>query len=315
MALLKVENLYKHFPIHSGVLLRETSRASVLNGISFELESSEILGIVGESGCGKSTLARLIMRIYEPSAGHVELDGTAICSYPRQSYYHRVQMIFQDPFSSLNPKMTVVAHLGEMIRMHQPSQDVTTVCKRLLDEVGLPQSALNKYPHEFSGGQRQRIAIARALSANPTLLIADEPVSALDVSIQAQILNLLKDLQEQHQLSLLFISHDLKIVDFFCGRILVMYLGKIVEELQEKSLSTQAQHPYTHALLQSMPTLAKKATGLQVLPGEIPSPLNLPEGCGFYSRCHRRQGMCQQHAPPLLENFPHHKVACWDVNP
>ena len=315
MALLKVDDLYKHFPIHSGVLLRETSRAAVVNGISFELEAGEILGIVGESGCGKSTLARLIMRILEPSAGRIQLDEVAIRRYPRRRYYHRVQMVFQDPFSSLNPKMTVAALLSEMIRMHQPSSEVTTVCKTLLEEVGLPRSALKKYPHEFSGGQRQRIAIARALSAKPTLLIADEPVSALDVSIQAQILNLLKDLQQQHRLSLLFISHDLEIVDFFCDRILVMYLGKIVEELPEKTLRSRAQHPYTHALLQSMPTLAKKATGLKILQGEIPSPLDLPKGCGFYSRCSLRQNTCQQNPPALLENFPRHKVACWNINP
>ena len=315
MALLKVKNLYKHFPIHRGVLLRETSRAAVLNGISFELATGEILGIVGESGCGKSTLARLIMRILEPSAGQIQLDEVAIQSFPRQHYFHRVQMIFQDPYSSLNPKMTVAAHLSEMIHMHQPSKNVATVCKTMMEEVGLPQSALYKFPHEFSGGQRQRIAIARALSANPTLLIADEPVSALDVSIQAQILNLLKDLQQQHQLSLLFISHDLEIVDFFCDRILVMYLGKIVEELQAKTLRTHSQHPYTHALLQCMPTLAKKATGLQILKGEIPSPLDLPKGCGFYSRCNRRKSTCQQQFPLLLENIPQHKVACWDINP
>ena len=177
------------------------------------------------------------MRILEPSAGRIQLDEVAIHRYPRRRYYHRVQMVFQDPFSSLNPKMTVAALLSEMIRMHQPSSEVTTVCKTLLEEVGLPQSALKKYPHEFSGGQRQRIAIARALSAKPTLLIADEPVSALDVSIQAQILNLLKDLQQQHRLSLLFISHDLEIVDFFCDRILVMYLGKIVEGIAGKNAS------------------------------------------------------------------------------
>lgn len=314
MALLTVENLYKSFPIHSGVFLRQTGRASVVNGISFEVASGEILGVVGESGCGKSTLARLIMRILQPTAGEVHFEGQPLSSYARADYYHRVQMVFQDPFSSLNPKMTVIAMLNEMIRLHQPTTNLAKARATVLDEVGLPKNALKKYPHEFSGGQRQRLAIARALSAQPTLLIADEPVSALDVSIQAQILNLLKDLQKQYQLSLIFISHDLTIVDYFCDRILVMYLGKIVEELAKDALHSQAQHPYTLALLRSMPHLKKKSEGIKVLEGELPSPLSLPLGCGFYSRCEWRQEVCQQQFPQLVENFSQHKIACWEVN-
>lgn len=314
MTLLTVENLHKAFPIRSGVFLRPTGQASVVNGVSFQVASGEILGIVGESGCGKSTLARLIMRILEPTGGKMDFQGRPIQSYAKASYYHQVQMVFQDPFSSLNPKMTTAALLTEMLRLHQPHADLAKAQKSLLDEVGLPQNALKKYPHEFSGGQRQRLAIARALSTQPTLLIADEPVSALDVSIQAQILNLLKDLQQQYDLSLIFISHDLEVVDYFCDRILVMYLGKIVEELSKDALHTQAQHPYTLALLQSMPHLSKKATGIQVLEGELPSPLSLPLGCGFYSRCKVRQEVCRQEFPRLVENLPQHKVACWQVN-
>ena len=314
MALLTVENVYKAFPIHSGILLRQTAQAEVVNGVSLEVTSGEVLGIVGESGCGKSTLARLIMRILEPSAGQIYFQNQPIASYPKANYYHRVQMIFQDPFSSLNPKMTTESLLREMIRLHQPDADLSQTQKALLDEVGLPHNALKKYPHEFSGGQRQRLAIARALSTQPTLLIADEPVSALDVSIQAQILNLLKDLQTQRNLSLIFISHDLEVVDYFCDRILVMYLGKMVESFAKDTLHTQAQHPYTLALLRSMPHLSKKATGIQVLMGELPSPLALPVGCGFYSRCEVRQGVCEQQFPSLIENIPQHKVACWAVN-
>ncbi len=311
MGLLKIEGVHKHFPIHGGVFLREQGRASVINDISLEINEGEILGIVGESGCGKSTLARLIMRIYEPSQGKIYFGENPIQSFSRKEYFHQVQMVFQDPFSSLNPKMTVDALLTEMLRLHQPSVNIQQTKMKLLEEVGLASNALKKYPHEFSGGQRQRIAIAKALSAQPTLLIADEPVSALDVSIQAQILNLLKDLQQRHQLSLLFISHDLEVVNYFCDRILVMYLGKIVEELPHQNLHTQAQHPYTEALLRSIPHLDKKADGLQILAGEIPSPLNLPPGCGFYSRCQYRQELCHQEVPPLVKKSSEHQVACF----
>ncbi|MBF0278393.1 MAG: ABC transporter ATP-binding protein [SAR324 cluster bacterium] len=314
MTLLAVENLYKHFPINGGLFLRKIAQASVINGISLAVERGEILGIVGESGCGKSTLARLIMRILEPTNGTIQFAGLPAGSYSRKNYYHRVQMVFQDPFSSLNPKMTVDAILTEMIRLHQPEADLVKTRATLLDEVGLPQSAGRKYPHEFSGGQRQRIAIARALGADPILLIADEPVSALDVSIQAQILNLLNNLQEHRNLSLVFISHDLEIIDYFCDRILVMYLGKIVEELAENALHTNAQHPYTQALLHSMPHPDKRETGLKILKGELPSPLDLPKGCSFYSRCAVRKEMCERQTPELIENFPSHKVACWDVH-
>ncbi|MBF0288123.1 MAG: ABC transporter ATP-binding protein [SAR324 cluster bacterium] len=313
MALLKIEELYKHFPIHGGIFLREQGKASVINNISLEINEGEILGIVGESGCGKSTLARLVMRIYEPTAGKIYFGNTLIEEFPRKEYFHQVQMVFQDPFSSLNSKMTVDALLTEMLLLHQPSVNIQQTKTKLLEEVGLSSNALKKYPHEFSGGQRQRIAIAKALSANPTLLIADEPVSALDVSIQAQILNLLMDLQQQHQLSLLFISHDLEVVNYFCDRILVMYLGKIVEELPHQNLHSQACHPYTRALLQSIPHIDKKTEGLQTLRGEIPSPLDLPAGCGFYSRCPYRQEDCLAEAPPLLEELPQHKVACYHI--
>ncbi len=312
--ILEVQDVYKMFPIRGGLFLKQQSQASVLNGISFQLGTGEILGIVGESGCGKSTLARLLMRIFPATSGEMRFEGKSIQDYLKKDYFHQVQMIFQDPFSSLNPKMTVATLLDEIIQLHQPNQDTTQVRSQLLDEVGLPKESEKKYPHEFSGGQRQRIAIARALAAQPKLLIADEPVSALDVSIQAQILNLLSDLQKSHRLSLVFISHDLEVVDYFCDRILVIYLGRIVEELSGNALQ-QAQHPYTQALLRSIPDPHKKAEGLQVLQGELPSPLNLPPGCGFYSRCEHRQPVCQQRPPHLERHAPGHQVACFAVSP
>lgn len=312
MPLLDIENLYKHFPVRKGVFLREQGRASVINGVSLQIEPGEIVGVVGESGCGKSTLARLIMRILPASGGELRYSDAPIDSIPKSEYYRQVQMIFQDPFSSLNPKMTVEATLNEMIRLHQPEKDLSETRRHLLEEVGMPNDAEKKYPHEFSGGQRQRIAIARALAAAPTLLIADEPVSALDVSIQAQILNLLKDLQQRHRLSLMFISHDLEIVDYFCDRILVMYLGKIVETFAGSALHS-AQHPYSQALLRSMPSPEKRKQGIEVLHGELPSPLQLPTGCAFFSRCEKRSEQCRQ-VPPLESYASGHQVACWNVN-
>ncbi|MGK5094202.1 ABC transporter ATP-binding protein [Deltaproteobacteria bacterium TL4] len=307
--LLQVQGLHKHFPVRKGLLMRQQGVVSVLNGITFDLNQGEILGIVGESGCGKSTLARTIMKIFPPTQGQICFEKEDIFSIENRKYFHQTQMIFQDPFSSLNPKMRIHQLLKEMIHLHQPEAPLHATIERLLDEVGLPSSAQFQYPHEFSGGQRQRIAIARALAASPRLLIADEPVSALDVSIQAQILNLLQDLQKRYQLSLIFISHDLTIVNHFCHRVLVMYLGKIVEELPGQALF-QAQHPYTQALLNSMPGINKRSQGIKLLEGDPPSPIHLPKGCFFQPRCNVQQNTCQL-IPPQTHVAPNHQVSCF----
>lgn len=309
--LLEVNNLYKEFPIRQGMFLNKQTFSSVINGLSISLQTGEILGIVGESGCGKSTVAKLIMRIIKPTKGIINYRNKNIKSYHKKEYYHSIQMIFQDPFSSLNPKMSVYSLLSEMVTLHQPEKDHDKVINDLLNEVGLVSNSLKKYPHEFSGGQRQRIAIARALAANPLLIIADEPVSALDVSIQAQILNLLKKLQKRHNLSMIFISHDLEIVNYFCDRVIVMYLGRIVEELPDKSLQKKVYHPYTKLLLNSIPSIDKKTNKLTQINGDAFSCLNLSTGCAFYSRCPFRKETCQHNMPELTEKNNNHKVACF----
>jgi len=309
MPLLKVHEIHKSFPV-SGNFLSKQKKLSVINGVSFQIKEGEILGIVGESGCGKSTLARLIMRIYEATHGSIEYQSKELSSFSAKEYYQQVQMVFQDPFSSLNPKMRVRSLVGEMLRLHHPHQDTEKELLKLLEEVGLPASSAQNYPHEFSGGQRQRIAIARALAARPQLLIADEPVSALDVSIQAQILNLLQELQQRYQLSLLFISHDLSVVANFCHRVLVMYLGTVVEVLRGDQLYTHAKHPYTKALLNSIPSFKKRKEGIPLITGEPPSLLEPLKSCPFYSRCSQRRDQCLESIPALKAISEHHEVAC-----
>ena len=308
--LLQVQHLSHSFPEKRGLLQQAVSSPPVLQNINLVIQPQEIVGLVGESGCGKSTLARLLLRIYEPTSGQIQFAGEGIHKYKAREYYGRVQMIFQDPFSSLNPKLKIGFLLREMWNLHQVEPATTAKLNKLLDEVGLPANALDKYAHEFSGGQRQRIAIARALAADPEMLVADEPVSALDVSIQAQILNLLQQLRKERNLTLLFISHDLAVVDQLCDRILVLYRGRLMEELPKQKLD-QAQHPYTRLLLDSLPSYAKRGTGLPIAPVEAEdAPI---QGCPFVHRCSESQAVCSQRMPQWSSLSQGHRVACHAV--
>ena len=308
--LLQVQHLSHSFPEKRGLLQQAVSSSPVLQDINLVIQPQEIVGLVGESGCGKSTLARLLLRIYEPTSGQIQFAGEDIHKYKAREYYGRVQMIFQDPFSSLNPKLKIGFLLREMWNLHQAEPATTAKLNKLLDEVGLPANALDKYAHEFSGGQRQRIAIARALAADPEMLVADEPVSALDVSIQAQILNLLQQLRKERNLTLLFISHDLAVVDQLCDRILVLYRGRLMEELPKQQLD-QAQHPYTRLLLDSLPSYAKRETGLPIAPVE--SEDASIQGCPFVYRCSESQAVCSQRMPQWRSLSQGHRVACHAV--
>lgn len=319
MALLEIKNLVKHFPVRGGLLNRVIKKVHAVNDVSFSVEQGEILGVVGESGCGKSTLGKLIIRLLEATAGEVRyagqeithLDATAMLPLRR-----KMQMIFQDPHASLNPRMTVGNAVKEVLKFHKiaESGDLSTRLDQLLTQVGVNKDSKDKYPHEFSGGQKQRIGIARALAVNPEFIIADEPVSALDVSIQAQVLNVLMDLKDEFNLTLLFISHDLKVVDHFCDRMLVMYLGNIVEEMPCEDIAADALHPYTRALLGANPVSdPEKRNELTVLHGEVPSPYNPPAGCAFASRCPLVTDQCRIEVPPLVERAAGHRVACWEV--
>lgn len=321
MPLLQVENLEKHFSVHGGFLNYEVARVHAVNGVSFSVERGEVMGIVGESGCGKSTLGKSIIRLERPSAGNVIYDGTPIQSLSRAKllpFRRRLQMIFQDPNSSLNPRMTIRSILREPVKFHNvvKAASIDAFVDELMEKVGIHPSAKEKYPHEFSGGQKQRIGIARALAVKPEFVIADEPVSALDVSIQAQILNLLGDLKNDFDLTMIFISHDLKVIDHFCDRMLVMYLGHIVEEMPCEDIAADGKHPYTQALIASNPVSdPANRRELAVLDGDVPSPFNPPQGCPFTSRCPLKQPRCEAEMPPLVDlGQDGHRVACWEVS-
>ena len=314
--IIEVRNLKKHFTIREGILGgKKTVR--VVDGVSFSVFPRESFGLVGESGCGKSTLGRLILRLEEPTEGEVLIEGKSIHVMRRselRSLRRNIQVIFQDPFSSLDPRMTVREILAEPFVIHGAYKDRTQREGRLshlMDAVGLAQEHLERFPHEFSGGQRQRIGIARALALNPNLIVADEPVSALDVSIQAQILNLLKDLQREFRLTYLFISHDFSVVRHLCDRIAVMYLGRIVEIAEGEALFRDPQHPYTEALLSAVPvpdpTLERRQI---ILTGDVPSPINPPSGCRFRTRCLYARPVCAEREPPLVEMATGHEAAC-----
>lgn len=305
-----MQHLSHSFPEKRGLLKQTVNSSPVLQDINLVILPQEIVGLVGESGCGKSTLARLLLRIFEPTIGKILFSGEDINKYKSREYYGRVQMIFQDPFSSLNPKLKIGFLLREMWNLHQSEPATAAKLNKLLDEVGLPANALDKYAHEFSGGQRQRIAIARALAADPEMLVADEPVSALDVSIQAQILNLLQQLRKERNLTLLFISHDLAVVDQLCNRILVLYRGRLMEELRKKQLD-QARHPYTRLLLDSLPSYAKRETGLPIAPVEVEDASM--QGCPFVHRCSESQAVCSQSMPKWSHLGQGHRVACHAV--
>ncbi len=316
--LLKVQDLVKRFPIKGGILSRTVGNVHAVDGVSFELPAGETLGVVGESGCGKSTTGRCILRLIEPTSGHVWFQGKSVTDAGKdelRALARDMQIIFQDPFASLNPRMTVSAIIGEALTIHKltkTKQDYDARIVQLLETVGLSADHMRRYPHEFSGGQRQRIGIARALAVNPKLIVCDEAVSALDVSIQAQVINLLEDLQAQFGLTYIFIAHDLSVVEHISQRVAVMYLGRIVELASSKSLYTNPLHPYTEALLSAVPipdpTVKRKRIPLQ---GDVPSPINPPSGCHFHTRCPIAQkGLCDQEKPPLRQSTEGHWVAC-----
>lgn len=319
MSLIVVENLVKHFPVHGGVLNRVVQKVHALNGVSFEVRPGEVLGVVGESGCGKSTLGKVMVRLHPATSGNVIFDGLPIFHLSHQELRpirRRMQMIFQDPNSSLNPRMTIGTALREVIRFHKavPKNEMEDYVVQMLEKVGMRPDARDKYPHEFSGGQKQRVGIARALAVKPDFIVADEPVSALDVSIQAQVLNLMMDLKEEFALTLMFISHDLKVIDHFCDRMLVMYLGYVVEEVGCDDVHRDARHPYTKSLLgANPPNDPDQRRQLTVLDGEVPSPYYPPPGCPFASRCPIVTEKCHQSMPPLVQIGKDHKVACWEV--
>lgn len=319
MPLLEVKSLVKHFPIRGGLLNETIGAVQAVSGVSFSLERGETVGIIGESGCGKSTLGKTIIRLLEPTDGQVFFDGTDITELSHREmmpFRRRMQFIFQDPWSSLNPRMTAAQMLREVIQFHRivPRPQVDAYIDELLSMVQLRLDSRDRYPHEFSGGQRQRLNIARALAVKPDFIIADEPVSALDVSVQAQILNLLMDLRERLGLTILFISHDLKVVEHFCDRMLVMYLGTVAESVPCESLATTVRHPYTQALLRSNPINdPDDRQDLYVLEGEVPSPRDPPPGCPFVARCDRAELRCSDSRPSLTPVSGTQKVACWPV--
>jgi peptide/nickel transport system ATP-binding protein len=314
--LLEVKDLRKYFPIRGGILSRVVANVKAVQDISFNVKPGEVVGLVGESGSGKTTAGRAILRLIEPTAGEVIFNGVDIAKLSKgqmREYRKEMQIIFQDPFASLNPRMTVGDIIGEAFEIHRIARgrDKQERVAQLLERVGLSPGHMRRYPHEFSGGQRQRIGIARALAVNPQFIVADEPVSALDVSIQAQVVNLLQDLKEELGLTLLFIAHDLGVVEYISDRVIVMYLGKIMEIAPAKELYANPVHPYTEALLSAVPipdpTIKRERILLQ---GDIPSPINPPSGCVFRTRCPLAIEDCKHVEPPLEEVSPGHFKAC-----
>ncbi|MFW7378792.1 MAG: ABC transporter ATP-binding protein [Oligoflexus sp.] len=318
MNLLTVRNLKKHFPVHGGIFRRQVATVYAVDDVSFELAPGEVLGLVGESGCGKSTTGRTLMHLYKPSSGEVEFAGMNLLDLDKASLRklrRDVQMIFQDPYESLNPRHSILQILEEPYIIHEKlsAEERRKAVYALLDRVGLAASYAHRYPHEFSGGQRQRIGIARSIALNPKLIICDEPVSALDVSIQSQVINLLLDLQKELQLAYLFIAHDLAVVKHVSDRIAVMYLGKIVEMAGAQDLYRRPLHPYTQALIDAIPIPEpRQRRKRQLLTGDIPSPMFPPKGCRFHTRCPFAEEQCRMEEPALrkLSDDDNHQVAC-----
>ncbi len=315
--LLQIKDLVKSFPIKGGLFSREVASVKAVSGVNLEIKQGETLGLVGESGCGKSTLGRCIIRLIEPTSGQVFMNGqdiTALKGEELRALRRQMQIIFQDPYASLNPRMTVGSIIAEPLEIHKlfhTRKDREDRVKQLLDLVGLRPENINRYPHEFSGGQRQRIGIARALAVEPKFIVCDEPVSALDVSIQAQVINLLMDLQQKLGLTYLFIAHDLKVVEHISTRVAVMYLGKVVEVADADDLYRNPTHPYTRALMSAIPVPDPgKRDKRIILHGDVPSPINPPAGCYFHPRCPDMIEECKATCPSLRETRPMHDTAC-----
>jgi oligopeptide/dipeptide ABC transporter ATP-binding protein len=315
-AVLEVRQLKKHFPIHGGLLRHAAGTVFAVDGVSFAIAAGETLGLVGESGCGKSTVGRTVLRLIEPTAGRILIGGSDITNLSKaelRPYRRQMQIIFQDPFSSLDPRMSAGDIVAEPLRVHSVASGaaVREQVAALFERVGLRKAQMNSYPHQFSGGQRQRIGIARALALQPKLIIGDEPVSALDVSIQAQVLNLMMDLQRELGLAYLFISHNLAVVEHISHHIAVMYLGRIVEYTDKRTLFTQPLHPYTEQLLLAVPVPDPRVKRQKrVLQGDVPSPINPPPGCHFHTRCPYAVERCRVESPVLREVKPGQMVAC-----
>ena len=321
MSLLEIRDLKKHFPLGDGLFSRNKGAVKAVDGVNLDVNEGETVGLVGESGCGKSTLGRAILRLIEPTGGEVRFQGKnllALSQRELRDMRREMQIIFQDPYASLNPRMRVGDIVGEGLEIHKLAKGRAKRDRvmELLHQVGLREDHYDRYPHEFSGGQRQRIGIARALAVNPKFIVCDEPVSSLDVSIQAQIINLLQELQEKLRLTYLFISHDLRVVEHISHRVAIMYLGKVVEIANSETIYRDAKHPYTRALLSAvpMPDTERKKERV-VLEGDVPSPVNPPSGCTFHPRCAYREALCSQSEPPLDFDSAGHGVSCHVFGP
>jgi peptide/nickel transport system ATP-binding protein/oligopeptide transport system ATP-binding protein len=319
--LIRVEHLTKHFPVRGGVFQREVARVQAVEDVSFTIKKGETLGMVGESGCGKTTIGRTILRLTEPTSGRMEFDGKDVFSLSAgemKAIRRNMQIIFQDPYASLDPRLPIGESVMEGLKIHnignaREQYDATIT---MLKRVGLEEYHARRYPHEFSGGQRQRIGIARALTLRPQFIVCDEPVSALDVSIQSQVLNLLRDLQQEFGLTYLFIAHNLSVVEHISDRVAVMYLGKMVELASREDLYRNPLHPYTNALLSAIPIPGARGKRERIiLKGDVPSPLNPPSGCRFHPRCEFAMDICREKEPVFTETEPNHWAACWKVNP
>ena len=313
--LLKIKNLKKYYRVTAGLIPRPLGEIKAVDGVSLDIIEGEVLGLVGESGCGKSTLGKAILRLEEPTGGEITFQGTDVLSLNKKelrTFRGQIQIVFQDPDSSLDPRMTVGDSIGEALIVHgiRDAHERSQRVARLMEKVGLEADFMERYPHEFSGGQRQRIGIARALAMNPRLIIADEPVSALDVSVQAQILNLMMDIKDDDGLAYMFVSHDLAVVKYIADRVAVMYMGQIVELTDKAELFQNPLHPYTEALLSAVAGLRPGRGGRILLNGDVPSPLNPPSGCRFHTRCHRVMDICPKAEPQFREIVPGHYAAC-----
>ena len=316
--LIEIKDLKKHFSVKTSFLSKERKSVRAVDGVSFEIKKGETFGLVGESGCGKSTLGRTLTRLYEPTEGEIIFDGTNIATLNKKQmrpFYRRIQTIFQDPYSSLNPNMSVREIIDEPLKLHSKlnEEERRKKIEELLEIVGLKKEDMDNFPHEFSGGQCQRIGIARAVSTEPDFILCDEPISALDVSIQAQVVNMLEDLQEKMGLTYLFVAHDLSMVRHISDRIGVMYLGKIVEICESNELYKEPLHPYTKGLLSAIPIadpIKARESEVQILSGDLPSPIDIPSGCRFHTRCPYAMEKCKSVEPEMLEVKEDHKVAC-----